>query len=504
MKNYSFAEIRLIIAKSTACNNLSISYLKSGGVKQKYFSHRISLIKTLKTYIKKYCQNSNKYNVLYLSILYLDIILSKNKISLSHDKNLKYLCLCCFLISLKLIGNFDTSKKIISNFCKNYKQEYKIFESQCLRLLDYNLVYTTTYDYLNMILIKEPKKLLSVCTSLLYQICEDNIYTYYSPFYISVAIFQIAKNSIKDNSHNHYDKYFQDERVKFLIKKFNHGINPPPIKEPLNKEKIIIKDDINFLNNTINVNHSNLNIFSNNSVKKNIFIVNTISSKKNDNNLKKHNSFFTNNKSTSIKYNIKENFNKNNIKISKNFLNNSIIDKKFITETSISERKNYEQFNNKIYSSSKNSNILFKPHFKLLSNNHHNDESDDKYNNHKTITIKQTNFKRPNCKIASYINNSNYLSNKSLPINNIVKKSFELKRHLYNKEESLSTDIQTPNQINNHNHRKKRIIYTNKSSLNFQLVSGVSKEKLVKLSRNLSKNIVKGKSMSPININENK
>ena len=133
MTNYSFSEIRLIIAKSTACNNLSIPYLKLGGVKQKYFSHRISLIKTLKTYIKKYCQNSNKYNVLYLSILYLDIILSKNKISLSHDKNLKYLCLCCFLISLKLIGNFDTSKKIISNFCKNYKQEYKIFESQCLR-----------------------------------------------------------------------------------------------------------------------------------------------------------------------------------------------------------------------------------------------------------------------------------------------------------------------------------------------------------------------------------
>ena len=39
--------------------------------------------------------------------------------------------------------------------------------------------------------------------------------------------------------------------------------------------------------------------------------------------------------------------------------------------------------------------------------------------------------------------------------------------------------------------RRKRNIFNNKSSLNFQLVSGVSKERLLKLSRNLSKNIIK-------------
>ena len=152
--NFSFSEIRLVIAKSTTFNNMTLPYLKSGGIKPKFFPYRVSLIKTIKTYIKKYCQNSDKYNVLYLSILYLDIILSKNKISLSHDKNLKYLCLCCFLLSLKFVGNYDSSKKIISNFCRNYKQEYKIFELQCLMLLEHNLVYTTTYNYLNMFLIK--------------------------------------------------------------------------------------------------------------------------------------------------------------------------------------------------------------------------------------------------------------------------------------------------------------------------------------------------------------
>ena len=116
MSFFSFSEIRLIIAKSTASNNIYLSYLKEDGIKQKYFSQRVSLIKTLKTYIKKYCQSSDKYNILYLSILYLDIILSKNKISLSHDKNLKYLCLCCFLLAIKFMGNYDMSKKIFLNF----------------------------------------------------------------------------------------------------------------------------------------------------------------------------------------------------------------------------------------------------------------------------------------------------------------------------------------------------------------------------------------------------
>ena len=259
MNCFSFYEFRVIIANSTSNNNIYIPYIKSKVNKPKYLCHRINLIKTLKTYVKTYCSNEDKYNILYLSILYLDIILSKNKISLAHDKNLKYLCLCCFLISLKFNGNYNASRKVISNFCKNYKEEYNIFELQCLILLEYNLVYTTAYDYLNMILIKEPKKLLSICNSILYQICEDNAYIYYSPFYVSVAIFKLAKTSLNDNHHNHYDKYFHDERVKILIKKLNYLINPSTVKDHLIIENNIINDNIkNNLNNTIN--NTNINI----------------------------------------------------------------------------------------------------------------------------------------------------------------------------------------------------------------------------------------------------
>ena len=55
------------------------------------------------------------------------------------------------MLSLKFLGDYDLSKKIIRNFCQNYKEEYRIFEIQCLQLLDYNLIYATSYDYLNMI-----------------------------------------------------------------------------------------------------------------------------------------------------------------------------------------------------------------------------------------------------------------------------------------------------------------------------------------------------------------
>ena len=469
MNFLSYSEIRLIIAKSTNNNNIYFPYTKNGGVKPKFISYRISLIKTLKTYVKKYCKNSDKYNILYLSILYLDIILSKNKISLSHDKNLKYLCLCCFLLSLKFIGNYDTSKNVISNFCKNYKEEYKIFEIQCLMLLEHNLVHTTTFDYLNMILINEPKKLLSACNTILYQICEDNIFLYYSPFYISIAILKIAKYNMNHNSHNHYDKYFHDERVKNLIKKLNYLINPYSIKNELFNRNNIKNDEStnNKLNNTIT--NTNINIISNNNIHNNIVIINTISKKKSDNNFNKNTSFFMNSINTPNIINYQDKF------INKDKNNNSI-NKINNTETST----NYIDFNRldlKI-------NNISKSHFKLYRTKKNNI-----YNNHKTITIKEIKNKNQS-NIINALNNSNYLSNIK---KDYEKNSFEIKKNLSynNKAESFSTDLQTPSQFKNNNINKTRIISSNKSSLNFQLVSGVSKEKLFKLSRNLSKSIIK-------------
>ena len=217
MNEFSFGERRLMISHSSKKNKIIIP--------KRVFNNRANLIKTIKTYIKKYYNfATNKNNILYLSILYLDIILSKDKINLNYDKNLKYLCLCCFILSLKFLGDYDLSKKIIRNFCLNYKEEYNIFEMKCIQILDYNLIHTTVYDYLTIILNQDQKKLLITCNSLLNKICEDDLYLYYSPFYIAIVIIQLGKNILNDRSYNYYDKYFKDQNVIFLYKTFNQNL----------------------------------------------------------------------------------------------------------------------------------------------------------------------------------------------------------------------------------------------------------------------------------------
>jgi hypothetical protein len=370
-----------------------------------------------------------------------------------------------------------------------------------------------------MILIKEQKKLLSICNTLLYQICEDKAYTYYSPFYISVAIYKLAKTSINDNSHNHYDKYFHDERVKHLYKKFNYIINPPMPKcpPPIMTERHIINDN---LNNTIvypNINsNTNINIIKNNNIQNNIVIINSIPKKKSENNFNIAHSFFIN--KTPLKINMKGNIrqkkefqtlNKCNDEDEIDFnideYNNKMNSTIFQYDKDI-DNNNISNINNKINSTfiAKANNLLSKSHYSLCRIN----SSNNKYNNHKMVSIKQGD-KKQNDKLNTYKLNTNVSANSLYYLNSLPKKkyeqnSFECKKNLINKnknnknyfkEESLSTDIQTPNQINskNGNGKKKRTVLMNKSSVNFQLVSGVSKEKLVKLSRNFSKLIIKKK-----------
>ena len=503
MNNFSFFFFFFIISNSTKIN-ADIPYLRNFEKSPKVFAHRINLIKTLKTYIRKYCQyDPNKYNILYLSILYLDIILSKNKISLSYERNLKYLCLCCFLMSLKFIGDYDISKKIIKNFCHNYKDEYKIFEAQCLILLEHNLIYSTAYDYITMILMKEQKNLLSICSSLLYQICEDNLYICYSPFYISIAIIQLAKTTINDRSHNHYDKYFHDQRVKYLYKTFIYLINPSPDRytQILDKKTInysdtnddyfsymnIYDNNNNYLNNTKKNKPSNINIFTNNNIQNNIVIINDQSLKTNENN--DYNDYarkacITTKNKTPIKifvnrYNIsmKDFGHLNNNKTNENGYNND--NAKSNTNYYMKKKINTNAKNSTLSKSFLNSNI---------SVNNYNSKT------YKISKIKQNKDRKTNYKICIYPKSSNNLVNYYSNKNTIIQTPFEIKKNQLfyeSKENNLSNDELKQNKTEDNKSLKKKLIYTNKSSLNFKLVSGVSKDKLVKLSKNLSKSLVK-------------
>ena len=475
MSMISLPEIRLIVSNSASSNYIKYSNEKSRNYNQQYYSIRISLVKTLKTYVKKYYQSPDKYNVLYLSIAYLDIILSKNRISLSHDKNLKYLCLCCFLLSLKFMGNYNYSKKIISNFCKNYKQEYKIFEIQCLILLEYDLSLTTVYDFLNMIAMKENKKFLAFCNYYLYQICEDKLYTIYPPFYISIAIFQLAKNNTNNLKRNHYEKYFKDERVKLLVNRFNDLINPSIIND------IIDNNDDNYINNNFNnnlnctISNPNINFFTNNNIENNIVIINTFS---------KH---IIDDEESYINSNLPLEDNQNNTyhKMISKLTNDK--NKIEIAKINRSEKRNNilsrsQNFIKKLTNYNINYNLINKNNLKQNQNNT-NYEIDSyknlnkKENNNDTLYLKNSknkkHYKYNTTQIKkSFFNNNNktqdFFSNN---INDNAKKTKD------EKEDSKE--------------RRKRNIFNNKSSLNFQLVSGVSKERLLKLSRNLSKNIIK-------------
>jgi hypothetical protein len=464
MSLISLPEFRLIVANSASYNNIIYPNEKPKENNQQYYSIRISLVKTLKTYVKKYYNSSDQYNVLYLSIAYLDIILSKNRISLSHDKNLKYLCLCCFLLSLKFIGNYNNSKRIISNFCKNYKQEYKIFEIQCLMLLEHNLSYTSVYDFLNMITTKENKKFLALCNYYLYNICEDKIYTMYPSFYISIAIFQLAKNNTNNIKRNHYDKYFKDERVKLLVKKINDLINPSIINDIIGNDS----DNFDFNNNYDNISNQSINIFNNNNIHNSIVIINTFSKNKIEKNEEDINSdLFLEDKNNSQR------------KIIKMLTNNF-------------ERKNIEK--DKINFSAKSSNFLSRSQRtnKLIN-----------YNiNFNLLNRISNNKKNSNYEISSYKkSNKNESSKDFLYFLNSYKKNkndtTQIKRNLinnYDKTQDLSfnniSSYIKNKEKDNSKERRKRNIYNNKSSLNFQLVSGVSREKLLKLSRNLSKTII--------------
>ena len=470
MTEFSFSDMRIIISNSSKKDNIIIPKI--------LFLHRINLIKTIKTYIKKYYNfASNKNNILYLSILYLDIIISKDKINLTNDKNLKYLCLCCFILSLKFLGDYDLSKKIIRNFCQNYKEEYSIFEIQCIQLLNYNLIYTTAYDYLNMMLNENQKKLIAVCNSILNQICEDDLYLYYSPFYIAIVVILLGKKYLHDKSYNYYDKYFNEQRVIFLYKAFNQDLNiNPSIKINLDEYNINSINNINNkilyekknyknyfknqINNINNSNISNINIFTNNTIQNNIVIINKL---RNDEN--------------------KENININNI----NNINNN------------------HNYCTKTYLKTINSNVNINP-MKIIVNRYNknnnnyinNDKNNLVYNNntYRISRIRPHKSKNENsfrCR-NNFKNGFNFDYNSSLNQNEIEKNdniSYQIK-HSFG-----VWNIKNQNKSTSNLNRK--IIYPTKSSLNFKLLSNVPKEVLFKLSRNISKTF--GSSIDKITVN---
>ena len=215
MNEFSSSEIELIISKSKIKINPFFFQKYQNKSKNSYINYRKEIIHQIKNLSNKYLKSiPNNLDIFYLSILYLDIILSKNKLVIIIEKNRIYLSICCFLLSFKFIGDFDYCEKIIKSSIKNEYPYYSLFENKCLYLLDYNLVYTTVYDYLNMFLLNEDPKILFTCKSILYLYIENNSFPDYSPFLNAIAIIKFSRNINKIYyQENSYEIYFKDNDV---------------------------------------------------------------------------------------------------------------------------------------------------------------------------------------------------------------------------------------------------------------------------------------------------
>ena len=311
---------------------------------------------------------------------------------------------------------------------------------------------------------------------------------------------------------------------------FSYVINPPQIKFPLkiestndNTKNNNSEINSNFNNNTKynknkydnytseNYKHnrggglksSSINIFTNNNIQNNIVIINEFPRRKDEDN---NNCKYTNN-TTVNDIEISEGRcyttkNKTPLKIfvnrnSKNkvyfndFNQNKLSENeqriKYIKEYNYNnEDNNKKNYLRKVNTVLKN-NTLLKSYF-----NQEEMKDNYKYNTHKIPKMKQNKNNDPSQRISycSYSSNNlqNFISNKT-----INRSCHRVNKNLdeADKDGNKSNEIFIQNQTKSSSSMKRRIIYMNKSSLNFELVSGVPKEKLEKLSRNLSKTLMK-------------
>ncbi len=219
MECFSDSEINLILTK--LANSKQPSFYSENLQRHKItpYSYRQDLILKLKNLYNTYLSTMhNRLNIFYLGVLYLDIILSKNKLNISTEKSRFILAHTCFNLALKFIGIFEKKVPIIiRNNIVKYQKGYVICENKCLLLLNYNLIYSTIYDYIEMLIpnrtLYTNKKVLDLSKSILFSFIGNDCIMYYPPFLVAVAIIKFSKDNLSITKKEPYDKYFNKERI---------------------------------------------------------------------------------------------------------------------------------------------------------------------------------------------------------------------------------------------------------------------------------------------------
>ena len=258
MNGFSRSEVHSIVSNSFDNKNEEIiSY--SNNIKP-YLSFRKEMIQYLKKLCTTLISNYDNYlEIFYLSVLYLDIISSKNRIIIKLESNRKMTVLSSFIISLKFLGNFDLCETTIKKIIKQEFINYSNFEARCMYLLDYNLIYTTVFDYLNMILYDSNPKILYSCKSILYSIIENDSFLNYNLFSIAIAVYKYSRSITGIYKNNYYNKYFNQsdiEEIENLIKEEFNEINN---SNSINNSS---EEDMQTMSSTMETSKYNRNTFS--------------------------------------------------------------------------------------------------------------------------------------------------------------------------------------------------------------------------------------------------
>ena len=81
-------------------------------------------------------------------------------------------------------------------------------------LLDYNLIFSTVFDFLNMILYDSNPKILYSCKSILYSFIENDSFLNYNLFSIAIAVYKYSRSITGIYKNNYYNKYFNQSDIE--------------------------------------------------------------------------------------------------------------------------------------------------------------------------------------------------------------------------------------------------------------------------------------------------
>jgi hypothetical protein len=142
----------------------------------------------------------NNIQIFYLSVHYLDLVLSQKYFNLSNSINQTYLPITSLILSLKFIGIYDNKiTKFVRSILQKYKIEnYTLFESQVLKCLNYKLSYITPYDYICFFLSNHLyKDVKNLSLNILKWFVNNNKFISYSSLTIGFAIIKFAQKLMK-------------------------------------------------------------------------------------------------------------------------------------------------------------------------------------------------------------------------------------------------------------------------------------------------------------------